>query len=66
MSCRRLNSFNLSVVNCDVSFADGGLFSTSTLTFSRHSSFKSGFRDVRLASFDDVDEDADGGLVSTK
>ncbi len=63
-SCRRLYSFNLSVVNCDVLFVDGGLFSASILTLSRHSSFKSGFADVILASLDDVDDDDDGGLAS--
>lgn len=36
MSCRRLYSFNFSVVNCDVPFVDGDLFSASVLTLSRH------------------------------
>jgi len=62
--CRRLNSFNLPVGICDVPFVAGGLFSTLTLTLSRHSSFKSGFPDVILASFDDVDDDVDGGFGS--
>lgn len=69
ISCRRLYSFNLSVVNCDVPFVvvvvgSGGLFSVSILTLSRHSSFKSGFTFVILASLDDVDDDDDGGLAS--
>ncbi len=46
ISCRRLYSFNFSVVNCDVPFVDGGLFSASILTLSGHSGFKSGFADV--------------------
>ncbi len=66
ISCRRLYSFNLSVVNCDVPFVDGALFSTSGLTLSRHSCFKFGFTVVILASLDDVDDDDDGGLGSKK
>jgi hypothetical protein len=62
--CRRLNSFNLSLVKWDETVAvddggGGGLFSISTLTFSIHSIFKSGF-----ASVDEVDDDVDGGLAS--
>ncbi len=64
ISCRRLYSFNLSVVNCDVPFVDGDLFSASILTLSTHWSFKSGFADVILPSLDDVDDDDDGGLAS--
>ena len=64
ISCRRLKSFSLPVVNCVAPLVVGGLFSTLTLTLSRHSSFKSGFIDVWLASFDDVDEDEDAGLPS--
>jgi hypothetical protein len=66
--CRRLNSFSLSVVNCDdpvVVVDGGGLFSTSNLIFSLHSIFKSGFATV-FASVDDVDDDVDGGLGSKK
>jgi hypothetical protein len=67
MSCRRLNSFNLSAANCDETlFVDGGLFSTLFLTLSKFSSFKSGFPDVILTSLDDVDDDDDGGLASKK
>ena len=64
MSCRRLKSFNLPAVNCDVPFVGGGLFSTFTLTLSSDSSFKSGFAEALFASFDDVDEDDDAGLPS--
>jgi hypothetical protein len=71
--CRRLNSFNLSVVNCDdpvvVVVVDeedgggGGLFSISNLIFSLHSVFKSGLAAV-FASVDEVDDDVDGGFAS--
>jgi hypothetical protein len=74
--CRRLNSFNLSVVNCDgpVIVVDddggsggggggGGLFSISNLILSLHSVFKSRFAAV-LASVDEVDDDVDGGFAS--
>ena len=66
MSCRRLNSFNLSVVNCDVALVvDDGFFPRSVLTLSRFSSFKSGFPDaILLASLDDVDDGDDGRLLS--
>ena len=62
--CRRLNSFSLSVVNCewlaedDVCIA-GGLFSMSVFTLSRDSVLSSGW-----ASFEDVEDDAEGGLAS--
>jgi hypothetical protein len=58
-----LNSFNFSVVNCDV---DDGLFSTSILPLSRFSIFESEFADVILGSLEDVDDDTDGGLGSRK
>lgn len=65
--CRILNSFNLSVVNCEVLLDDdiddttnaGGLFSLSVFTFSTDSILSSG-----LTSFEDVDDDAEGGLAS--
>jgi hypothetical protein len=71
--CRRLNSFNLSVVNCDepvvvVVVVDGGgggggLFSISNFIFSLHSIFKSGLTAV-FASVDEVDDDVEGGFAS--
>lgn len=68
--CRKLNSFNLSVVNWDGpdvvvvgGKGGGGLFSISSLTLSIHSIFKSGFTTV-FASADEVDDDVDGGLAS--
>jgi len=70
--CRRLNSFNLSVVNCDdpVVVIDGGsgsggLFSVSNFILSLHSFFKSVLPAV-FASVDEVDDDVDGGLGSKK
>lgn len=81
LCCRRLNSFSLSVVNCDVTIVVvvvverrdedddvlrvvvGGLFSISVFTLSKLSIFKSGLT-VGFASFDDVDEEVDGGLPS--
>jgi hypothetical protein len=79
--CRRLNSFNLSVVNCDnpvvvvvVDVNDddddsggggGGLFSISNLIFSLHSIFKSGLT-AAFASVDEVDDDVEGGFASLK
>ena len=79
LCCRRLNSLSLSVVNCDVAMAvvvdeddevddavgntTGGLFSMSTFTFSIGSCLSSPlFRG--FASFEDVEEDVDGGLAS--
>jgi hypothetical protein len=56
--------------DCDVSIGGagavdvGGLFSVSNLTLSICSIFKSGFA-AELASFDEVDDDVDGGLAST-
>ncbi len=72
--CRRLNSFNLSVVSCDepavVVVNDGGgggggggLFSISNFIFSFGSSFKSGLAAV-FASADDVEDDVEGGFAS--
>jgi len=70
--CRRLNSFNLSVVNCDDPAvvidgggSGGGLFSVSNLILSLHSFFKSVLPAV-FASVDEVDDDVDGGLGSNK
>jgi hypothetical protein len=70
--CRRLNSFNLSAVNCDdpavvidVGGGGGGLFSVSNLILSLHSFFKSVLPAV-FASVDEVDDDVDGGLGSNK
>ena len=76
--CRRLNSLSLSVVNCDddddavaatvdddAGGGGGGLFSISNLTLSLHSVFKSDFT-VALASADEVDDDAEGGLATRK
>jgi hypothetical protein len=74
--CRRLNSFNLSIVNCDepvvvvVVVSDGGgggggggLFSISNFIFSLDSIFKSGLTAV-FVSFDEVDDDVEGGFAS--
>ena len=66
ISRRRLNSFSFSVVNCEDPLFAGGLFSTSILTFSKHSCFRSGFAIAVLASFEDVDDEAEGGFASTR
>ncbi len=66
--CRRLNSFNLSVVNCEdpvvgAETGGGGLFSISNFTLSFDSFFKSAFPLV-FASVEEVDDDAESGLAS--
>lgn len=63
-SGRRWNSFSLLDGRCVVPFVAGGLFSTFTLTLSRHSNFKSGLAEARFASVDEVDEDDEAGLPS--
>ena len=66
-SRRRLNSLSFSVVNCDVPLVNGDLFSASTFTLSKHSTFKSALpAAATLASFEEVDDEVEGGLGSKR